>query len=70
MTVETPDISQYLYFGFSENVSYKDNSALGMMAIVMRLGVSHRIGVLVSYWILNQKVTVISRTPVQRLISI
>ena len=36
-----------------------------MTAIVMWLGVSHRFGGLVSYWILTQKVTVILRTTVQ-----
>ena len=59
MTSETPDISEYLVFGFYDYVSYKDNSGLGMTAIKRGLEVSHRVGVLISYWILTQKVTVV-----------
>ena len=39
----TPDISDYLDFGFYDHVSYKENTGLGMMAIVRWLGVSHRV---------------------------
>ena len=67
---ETPDIAEYLVFGFYGRISFKGNAVLGMMDIIRWLGVSHRVGVLVSYWILNHKVTVISRTTVQRLINI
>ena len=30
---KTPDISEYLDFGFYDYVSYKDNAVLGMTAI-------------------------------------
>ena len=70
VTGETPDISEYLDFGFHDHLSYKENARLGMMAIRRWLGVSRRVGGLMSYWILTQKGTVISRMPVQRLTSI
>ena len=70
VTGETPEISYYLDFYFYDHVSYKDNSGLGMTAIGRWLGVSHRFGGLMSYWILTQKGTVISRTTVQILTSI
>ena len=57
-------------FGFYDHVSYKENARLGMTTIGRWLGVSHRVGVLTSHWILTQKGTVISRTIVQRLTSI
>ena len=67
MTVETPDISEYLDFGFYGHLSYKDNDRLEMMAIRRWFGVSHRICGIMSYCILTKKVTVISRTTVQCL---
>ena len=70
MTGETPKISEYLDSGLYNYVSYKENSGLGMMAIGRWLGVSHKVGGLMSYWILTQKETVISRMTVQRLASL
>ena len=70
VTGETPDISDYLDFGLYDHVSYKDNDALEMTDIGRRLGVSHRFGGLISYWILTQKETVISRKTVQRITSL
>jgi hypothetical protein len=67
VTGETVDISEYLDFGFYDHVSYKENAGLGMTAIGRWLGVSHRVGGLMSYWILTQTGTVISRTTVQRI---
>ena len=64
VTGETTDISEYLDVGLYYHVSYKDNSGLGMMAIGRWLGVSHRFGGLVFYWVLIHKGTVISRTKV------
>ena len=66
----TPDISDYLDFGFYDHVSYKENTGLGMMDIGRWLGVSHRVRGLISYWILTQKETVISIITVQRLTSL
>ncbi len=67
VTGETPDISEYLDFGFYDHVSYKENAGLGNTAIGRWLGVSHRVGGLMSYWVLTQSGTVISRTTVQRI---
>ena len=70
MTDKTPDITEYFDFGFYEHISYKDNSGLGIKAIGRWLGVSHRVGGIMSYCIMTQKGTVISRTKVQCLTSI
>ena len=64
---ETPNISDYLEFGFYDHLSYKENYGLEMTDIVRRLRVSHKVGKLMSYWILNQKGMVISRMTVQRI---
>ena len=69
VTGKTPDISEYLIF-FYDHVSYKYNSGLGMMAIGRWRVVSHRFGGIISYGIMIQKGTVISRTTVQRLTSL
>ena len=67
VTGETIDISEYLDFGFYDHVSYKENAGLGMTAIGRWLGVSHRVGGLMSYWVLTRTGAVISRTTVQRI---
>ena len=67
---ETPYISDYLAFGFYDHVSYKENAVLRLMAIGRWIGVSHRVGGLMYYWILTQKGTVVSITTVQHLTSI
>jgi hypothetical protein len=67
VTGESVDISEYLDFSFYDHVSYKENAGLGETRIGRWLGVSHRVGGLMSYWILTQKGTVISRTTVQRV---
>ena len=67
VTGETPVIVEYLDFGFYNHVSYKENPGLGLAAIGRWLGIYHRFGGLVSYWILTQKGKVISRTTVQHL---
>ena len=65
MTGEKPEISEYLDFCLYDHVSYKENSGIEMTAIRRWVGVSHRFGGLMSYWILTQKVTMISRMTVQ-----
>jgi hypothetical protein len=65
ITGETPDISEYLDFGFYDWVWYKDNAGIGENKIGRWLGVSHRVGNLMSYWILTITGHVISRTTVQ-----
>jgi hypothetical protein len=67
VTGETVGICEYLDFGFYDHVSFKENAGLGVTSIGRWLGVSHRVGGLVSYWILTIKGTVISCTTVQRV---
>ena len=65
ITGETPDISEYLDFGFYDWIWYKDNAGLGENKIGRWLGIAHRVGNLMSYWILTPTGHVISRTTVQ-----
>jgi hypothetical protein len=69
ITGETHDISEYLDFSFYDWVWYKDNAGVGDNSCGQWLGVSHRIGSLMSYWILPKSGKVISRTTVQRMTS-
>ena len=66
-TGKKPNISECLYFDFYYYVSYKYNDGLGMTDIGRWLGISHRVGGLMSYWILTQKRTVISRPTFQHI---
>jgi hypothetical protein len=67
VTGETPDISEYVDFQFYDYVWFKDNAGLGAPELGRWLGVSHRIGPAMSYFILKDNCTVISRTTVQRV---
>ena len=67
ITGETPDISEYLDFGFYDWVVYRANAGLGELSIGRWLGVSHKVGQFMSYWILTIAGRVISATTVQRL---
>ena len=67
ITGETPDISEYLDFSFYDWVWYKENAGVGDNSCGRWLGVSHRVGNLMSYWILTENGRVISRTTVQRI---
>ena len=64
---ETPDFSKYLDFAFYDWVWYKDNAGVGENSWRRWLGVSHRVGNLMSYWILTLAGRVVSRTTVQRM---
>ena len=64
---ETPDISEYLDFGFYDWVTFKSNAGVGSPDLGRWLGVSHRIGPMMSYWILPKSGIPISCTTVQRL---
>ena len=64
---ETPEISEYLDFTFYDWCWYNDNAGLGEMKLGCWLGVPHRIGSLMSYWVLTQKGNVISRTTISRV---
>ena len=65
LTGETPDISEYLDFGFWDCVWYKDDGGLSERKIGRWLGVSHRVGNAMSYYILTQAGKVVSRTTIQ-----
>ena len=67
ITGDTPDISEYIDFGFYDWVTYRTDAGLGPLSLGKWLGVSHKVGQLMSYWILPVSGTVISCTTVQRL---
>ena len=70
ITGDTVDISEYLDFGFYDWCWYHENAGLGPMKLVRWLGVAHRVGGLMSYWLLMINCTVIARTTVQRVTSL
>ena len=67
ITGETPDISEYLDFDFYDWVLYRSNAGLGEVEVAKWLGVSHRVGRLMSYWLLPESGIPISATTVQRM---
>ena len=67
VTGETPDISEYLDFGFYDRVWFKDNAGTSPFEPGRWLGVSERIGRAMCYWVLNQRGEVVSRSTVQRV---
>ena len=67
ITVETEDISDYLDFGFYDQVFFHENSGLGERGLGRWLGVSHCNGGAMSYSILKSNGYVVSRTTVQRI---
>ena len=67
ITGESVDISEYLDFGFFDRVWYKENAGLGETKLGRWLGVSHRVGTLMSFWVLTEECRVMSRTTVQRV---
>ena len=67
ITGETPDITEYLDFSFYDWAIYRANAGLGESSLGRWIGVSHKVGQLMSYWILTISGHVISVTTVQRL---
>ena len=67
LTGKTPEISEYLDFTFYDWYWYNDNAGLAETKLGCWLGVSHRVGSLMSYWVLTQIGSVISRTTVSRV---
>lgn len=65
LTGKTPDITEYLDFRPYEWVAYKQNAGLGESHLARWLGISHRIGPLMSYWILPESRISILCTTVQ-----
>ena len=67
LTGDIPDIADLLDFVFYYQCWYKENDCLGETHIGKWLDVSHRIGPLMSYWILTTQGKVISQTTMQRV---
>jgi hypothetical protein len=67
ITGETPDISEYLDFEFYDWVLFRSNAGLGEIELARWLGVSHKVGRLMSFWILPESGIPISATTVQRM---
>ena len=67
ITGETPDLSEYIDFGFYDWVYFRTNAGLGPAELGKWLGISHRVGKLMSYWILPRSGIPISVTTVQRV---
>ena len=67
MTGETVDISEYLDFGFWDRVWFKSDAGIEETKLGRFLGISHRIGSLMSYWVLPESGIPESRTTVQRV---
>mgnify|MGYP003326537431 FL=1 len=65
LTGETPDITEYLDFSPFDWVTYKQNVGLDKPKLGRWLGISHRVGPLMSYWILPDSGRPISCTTVQ-----
>ena len=61
------DIRKYLDFYFHDWITYRTNSGLGELSIGRWIGVSHKVGQMISYWVLTVSGHVISCITVQRL---
>ena len=67
LTGETPDISEYLDFGFYDWVVFKENAGMGETLLGRFIGVSHSFGNLLTYFVLSKTGKVMSRSTVQRV---
>ena len=67
ITGETPDKSEYLDFGFYDWVIYRSNTGMGETSLGRRVGISHKVGQAMSYWIVTVSGSIISCVTVQRL---
>ena len=70
ITGDSVDISEYLDFSFYDWCCYHDNAGPGPTKLGRWLGVVHKAGGLMSYWILTVNCTVIARTTVQQVTSL
>ena len=67
MKGKIPDILECLYFGWYDQVWYKVDAGLGETKIGRFIGPYHRVGSLMSYWILPDSSISVSQTTVQRI---
>ena len=65
--VETPDITKYLDFTFYDWIKKCTHAGLDELSIGRWLGVSHKVGQMMSYWVLTLSGHIISCITVQRL---
>ena len=65
LTEETPDISEYLDFVWFDIVWYKEDAGLGDTNLGRFLEPLHKVGSLISYWVLSKSGIPISRMTVQ-----
>jgi hypothetical protein len=70
VTGETPDISEYLDFGFYDWVWFKRDAGIGEIEFGKFLGISSSTGSLMSYFVLPSSGAPVSRTTVQRMTEI
>ena len=70
ITGDMVDISECLDFSFYDWCWYHDNTGLGLTKLGRWLSVAHKVGGLMSYWILTVNCTVITRMTVQRVLSL
>ena len=70
ITGDTVDISEDLDFVLYDWCWYHENAGLGPTKLGRWLSVVHKVGGLMSYWILTVICTVIARTTVQRVTSL
>ena len=67
ITGETPDISEYLDFGFYDRIWFREHAGLGETKLGRFLGVSGSVGSLMSYWVLPSSGIPEARTTVSRV---
>ena len=67
ITGETPDIREYLDFGFYDWVLYDTNAGLGELSVGRWIGVSHKVGQLMSNWVSPPSAIPISCVNVQQM---
>ena len=66
MTGETPDISEDLDSAFYDWCWYNYNAGLGENKLGKCLSLSHHVDSLMSYWVLTENGTVVSRATLSR----
>ena len=67
LTGETPEISEYLDFGWYDRVWYKKDTGLEETKIGRFLVLSHKVGSLMSCWVFPKSGILISRMTVQHV---
>ena len=66
LTSDTPDISQFLDFGFYDRVWFREDAVLGETKLGRFIGFSHSVGSLMSYWVLPSSGITTTQTNLQK----